>query len=362
MAKSSIAVVQVAVGKHELREFPVPPIGPDDGLLRVERCGICGSDVGQFNGEYDWLTYPVIPGHEPLGVIEEVGERAAERWGVRPGDRVALESSVPCRACRYCASGEYTSCPNRYNIGFTSTDVEPSLLGGYAQYLYLHPNTSVHKISKDVPLDIAALYNPLTCGVSWAAEAPNTQLGDTMLVMGCGQRGLACVVAAKAVGASMVIMTGRGTDQYKLSVALQLGADHVINIDEEDVIDRVRELTGGEGVDTVIDVVPYATQTFVEAVEVVRPRGTVILAGLKGATAVESLMTDRILLKALTIKGVLGKSSDAFRRAIRLMESGSLPVEILHTHTFPLEDAAKAIQTLSGEMEGEQPICVSLAP
>ena len=362
MAKSSIAVVQVAVGKHELQEFPVPVIGPDDGLLRVERCGICGSDVAQFKGEFSWLTYPVIPGHEPIGVIEEVGERAAERWGVRIGDRVVLESAVPCRSCRYCASGEYTSCPNRYNIGFTSTDVEPSLLGGYAQYLYLHPNTSVHKISKNVPLDIAALYNPLTCGVSWAAEAPNTQLGDTMVVMGCGQRGLACVAAAKAAGASMVIITGRGDDHYKLSAALRLGADHVINIDEEDVIDRVRELTDDEGVDTVIDVVPYATQTFVEAIEVVRTGGTVILAGLKGDKTVESFMTDRILLKAVTIKGVLGKGSDSFRRAIQLMESGSLPLESLHTHTFPLEDAAEAIQTLSGEIEGEQAICVDLAP
>ena len=151
------------------------------------------------------------------------------------------------------------------------------------------PTPSVHKISKNVPLDIAALYNPLTCGVSWAAEAPNTQLGDTMLVMGCGQRGLACVAAAKAAGASMVIITGRGDDHYKLSAALRLGADHVINIDEEDVIDRVRELTGDEGVDTVIDVVPYATQTFVEAIEVVRTGGTVILAGLKGDKTVRIL-------------------------------------------------------------------------
>ncbi len=121
------AAVQVGPRQIELREFPRPRTGPDDGLLRIEACGICGSDVEQYRGHLGG-RFPSIPGHEPLGIVEEVGERAAARWGVRPGDRVALEILVPCRACDRCLDGRYMACPNRRGTyGYTLLSSEPGL-------------------------------------------------------------------------------------------------------------------------------------------------------------------------------------------------------------------------------------------
>lgn len=126
------AVVQTGPSALEIREFPRPVIGPDDGLLRVEANGICGSDVEIFRGHLQGRSRPpFIPGHEPLGIIEELGERAAERWGVQVGDRVALEVIVPCRSCADCLVGRYQACRNKQNgHGVTPLDVEPALYGG----------------------------------------------------------------------------------------------------------------------------------------------------------------------------------------------------------------------------------------
>src|SRR5947209_1402912 len=141
MAERVRAAVQIGPGKIEIQDFARPVTGPDDGLLRVEVNGICGSDVEMFRGTLGRGRYPVIPGHEPVGLIEEVGERAARRWGVAPGDRVALEVIVPCRACRHCLTGHYQSCPHRtVGHGVTPVEVAPSLYGGFAEFLYLSPN------------------------------------------------------------------------------------------------------------------------------------------------------------------------------------------------------------------------------
>src|SRR5581483_1245597 len=129
MPKTITAAVQDGPGRLELRDLPRPVIGPDDGLLRVEACGICGSDVEQLRGEHTFLTYPLVPGHEPLGVIEEVSERAAARWGVRAGDRVVVEAIIPCRACATCLRGQYPLCPARFMHGFAPLSRAPGVWG-----------------------------------------------------------------------------------------------------------------------------------------------------------------------------------------------------------------------------------------
>ena len=123
-------------------------IGPDDGLLRVEAYGICGSDVEQYRGNMGQQQQPFVPGHEPLGIIEEIGERAAERWGVQPGDRVAVEILVPCRSCQLCLTGRYQSCRHRIGVTGASTrrNAGPASWGGFAEYIYLHPNAILHKV------------------------------------------------------------------------------------------------------------------------------------------------------------------------------------------------------------------------
>jgi threonine dehydrogenase-like Zn-dependent dehydrogenase len=252
MADMVRAAVQSGPRNIEIREFPRPQTGPDDGLLRVEANGICGSDIETYKGHMGGGDRPAfIPGHEPMGIVEEVGERAAQRWGVQPGDRVALEVIVPCRACMDCLTGRYQACKNRkYGHGVTGIDTAPALWGGMAEYMYLSPNSVLHKIDNSLPAAVAAMYNPLGAGVRWALHLGKVQLGDTVLVLGAGQRGIAAVIAARAAGAGTIIMTGLAADEHKLALAREFGAEHTIVVDgdkAEDIVERVREITNGAG-------------------------------------------------------------------------------------------------------------------
>nr|WP_274637283.1 zinc-binding dehydrogenase [Microbacterium bovistercoris] len=339
--------------------------GPDDGLLRVEANGICGSDVEIFRGHIGMNKDPFIPGHEPMGIIEEIGDRAAERWGVQVGDRVALEVIVPCRACGDCLTGNYQACRFRkYGHGVTGIDVEPSLWGGFAEYLYLSPNSILHKIDKTIPAEIAAMYNPLGAGVRWAVDLGEVGLGDSLLVLGAGQRGLAALIAAKAAGAGTVIVTGLQRDEHKLAVARELGADHTLVVDADgglDVVAAVQELTDGRGVDVALDVTPMAGQPITDALLSTRFGGRVVLAGLKGHREIP-LVTDVIVNRALTVKGAFGVDATANEKAIALLESGRFPLEKLHTHTFGLDQVDLAIETLAGETDDAGAIHVSVHP
>ncbi|WP_460776436.1 zinc-dependent alcohol dehydrogenase [Microbacterium sp. GXF7504] len=365
MTETVRAAVQTAPRTIEMREFLRPKIGPDEGLLRVEANGICGSDVEIYKGHMGGAGGPFIPGHEPMGIIEEVGERAAQRWGVQVGDRVALEVIIPCRACEDCLTGRYQSCRNRkYGHGVTGIEVEPSLWGGFAEYLYLSPNAVMHKIDKNLPVEIAALYNPIGAGVRWAVDLGGVGLGDTMLVLGSGQRGLAAIIAAKAAGAGTIIATGLAADAHKLAVARELGADHTLIVDgpeQLDTAEAVMELTDGRGVDVALDLTPMAAGPLTDALKSVRHGGRVVLAGLKGNREIP-LVTDLIINRAITIKGAYGVDADANKKAIALIESGRFPLEKLHTHTFGLDDVGLAIETLAGETDDTSAIHVSVHP
>ncbi|MEV5408192.1 zinc-binding dehydrogenase [Thermopolyspora sp. NPDC052614] len=369
MADTVRAAVQVAPRKIEIREFPRPKIGPDDGLLRVEANGICGSDVEIYKGHLGSASKgdpkPFVPGHEPMGIIEEVGERAAARWGVKPGDRVAVEIIVPCHSCRKCLTGQYQSCPNRTGShGVTPVDVAPSLWGGFAEYMYLSPNSILHPIDKTLPAEIAAMFNPLGAGVRWALHYGGVRLGDTVLILGSGQRGLAAVIACRAAGAGKIIVTGLAADAHKLALAREFGADHTIVVDgddAQDTVETVRELTDGEMADTVLELTPMAAGPITDALLAARHGGTVVLAGLKGGREIP-LKTDVIINRALTVKGAFGVDNRANREAIGIIESRRYPLEKLHTHSFTLDETALAIETLGGEVPGEAPIHVSVHP
>jgi threonine dehydrogenase-like Zn-dependent dehydrogenase len=340
--------VQTGPMAYEIQEFSRPSIGPDEGLLRVEACGVCGSDVEQYRGHLVRQgMFPLIPGHEPLGVIEEVGERAAERWGVSVGDRVAVEILRPCRACDYCLTGRYMSCPNRDGAyGMTPLSRAPSLWGGFTDYLYLHPWAILHKVSKDLPPEIAVMFNPLGAGVRWAAMLGEVGLGDTVLILGPGQRGLTSVIAARAAGAGTIIVTGLARDSGKLALAREFGADHTINVESEDVVERVRAITDGAMADVVLELTPIADQPIRDAIECVRHSGRIVLAGLKGGKSVE-LVTDRLINKGVTVRGAFGVNADAYIEAIRIIESGRFPLEKMHSGKYELADTEAAIQALA---------------
>lgn len=357
---------------YELREFAIPTIGADDAILRIEACGICGADVEQMRGEgLDMITsrypdgyFPIIPGHEMVGRIERIGSSAAARWGVGVGDRVAVEPNLPCKRCRECQAGT-RHCLDRSIPGFPAysqlpLSIEPSLWGGYSTHLYLHPYTQLHSVSDDVSASAAVLFNPVGNGFQWAVFTPRLEVGQTALVLGPGQRGLASVLALRTAGASKVLVTGLTRDAGKLELAREFGADRAIDVEQEDLQEAVFGATDGRGVDVVIDTTPGAPNNLLEAIKVVKAGGTIVVAGLKGHNPVTGLLTDQIISKELTIRGVLSASSRAFSEAIRLIEAEPKLLEKMLTHSFPLERAKEAVETLAGRYEQTQSICVSI--
>jgi threonine dehydrogenase-like Zn-dependent dehydrogenase len=180
--------------------------------------------------------------------------------------------------------------------------------------------------------------------------------------MGPGQRGLACVLACREAGASKIIVTGLAADARKLALAKDFGADHTIDVTNEDARERVQEITAGIGAEVVIDVSSYATEPVAQALDFAAPGGTVVLAGMKGFLPVPDFVSDKLVLKEIAIKGAIGVTSSGYASAIRMLESGRSPIARMHTHAFGLRDAELAIRTLAREVPGEESIHSCLLP
>ena len=358
------AMVQHGVRDLRPGTFPLPAIGREDALLRVEACGICGSDYEQFEGALP-VRFPVIPGHEPVGIIEEIGEDAARRWHVQRGDRVAVETLLPCGYCVDCVQGRYRLCRGTGGFsayGYKPVSMAPALWGGYAEYLYLDPHALVHRMSRDVPAELAVLFNPIGAGFRWAVDIPRLRVGETIVVLGPGQRGLAAVIAAREAGAGCIIVTGLARDERKLALAREFGAHHTIDVEADDLVRRVREITDGEMADVVLDVTAYATEAVTQAIDLAKRGGRVVLGGTKGPRPVENLLSDKIVGKELAVLGAFGVDWPAYEAAVKVIESGRYPLERMHTHTLPLSEAERGLALLAGKVAGEQAIHIALIP
>ena len=366
MAARVPAMVLTKPKTLEAREFARPAIGADDGLLRIEACGICGSDYEQYEGAQpqheDYTPFPVIPGHEPLGVIEEIGAKARQRWGVREGDRVAMRSGYGCGRCEACARWEPRLCATRGGTyGYTDVNKPPHLWGGYAEHMYLSPYSVMKKVDPRLPAGVAVMFNPLAAGLSWAVGVPRTGPGDRVVILGAGQRGLCCVIAAREAGARRIVITGLGRDAAKLALARELGAHATVDVEARDVVEAVREATGG-GAEVVVDTTPYAPQSLNHAVGMAVRKGRIVVAGLKGLRTANAFPVDDVIYKELTIRGVLSMPVDETFRAIDIIESGRYPFEKMHTLSLPLEQAEDAIHMLAGHVPGVNPIHLAIVP
>lgn len=360
---NSRAVVQTGERRLELTEFPVPDaIGDDEAVLAVEANGMCGSDWAQYlGGLTKYAPFPVIPGHETIGRIERVGERAAHRWGVAEGARVAVESAVPCGTCPRCRAGRWLACTQVQIYGLTTTTDEPPLSGGYAQYMVLRPNSIVYPLPDHLSTEDAVFFNPLGAGFDWAVSAAGTRVGDTVVIMGPGQRGLACVIAAREAGAARIIVGGRSARPWKLELASELGATDVVDTDHASIVEAVRDITGGAMADRAIDTTPAALQPVVDAMESLRPEGTLVLAGMKHGAGLPDIDTN-VITKALTVRGVSMASAWGKEQAIRTLASGRDDLSRLHTHTVPIDDLDRAMRILGGEVDGEEAMHITVTP
>jgi threonine dehydrogenase-like Zn-dependent dehydrogenase len=169
------------------------------------------------------------------------------------------------------------------------------------------------------------------------------------------------VIAARAVGAKQVVITGLSRDAQKLALARELGADATVNAETEDVVAAVREVTGG-GAEVVVDTTPFAPQSLNHAVAIAVRKGRIIVAGLKGLRPTHEFQADDVIYKELTIRGVLSMSVDDTFRAVDIIESRRYPFEKMHTHSFPLEQAEDAIRALAGRIPGVNPIHIAIMP
>lgn len=349
MSKTSAASVVTAPGVLSLRDFELPTIADDDGLLRVESCGVCGTDVRDLPRALP----PRIMGHEIVGVVESLGDRASTKWGVSEGDRILLEEYVPCGVCGICRSGDYRLCfqtdiltnPRPFRYGATSLAEAPALWGGYSQYVYLHSNAVVHPVPPGIESAAVPLAVPLSNGYEWMCLAGGIKPAECVVIIGPGQQGLACLFAAKLAGAAPVIVAGLRKDARRLAVAAEMGADLVVNTDETPLYDAVRDVTRGEMADMAIDAAAANERTLGDAVASLRKNGRLVI-GARNDEQV-SFPVGALRGKTLTIKGVRGHSCEAVAWALKVLPKHLPLAEKMSSGSFGLSDVDKALGVTS---------------
>lgn len=362
-----LAMTQIAAEVLEPRQYGLPRAPSTGAVLKMEAVGVCGSDVRQFLQD---PRTPRILGHENVGRIHEIGEAAREMWGLKEGDLVAVEEYLGCYRCEWCRLGEYRHCfrtdvsnnPEALRYGSTAASVPPGLWGGYGRYLYLPYGAVWHRVPEGVRPEDASLFIALGNGVQWTTVEGGLRAGQSLLIQGPGQMGAACVVAARSIGAELVIVTGLSLDADRLEVCRRLGADATIDVENDDVRERVAELTGGRGVDVTIDATARAgSDPLHVAVDVLKRRGGRMV--VQGGQRVDQFPLDRLLAHYVTLQTARGHSYASVERGLQILASGRFPVELMHTHDFPLAEAARAVNATKGELvEGQRALHVAILP
>jgi len=323
------------------REFPVPEVGDDNVLLKIEMVSICGSDRHLCTGHHRLSSFPKILGHEIVGYVYKAGKNAKDIYDVEVGDRVTVEPYISCTTCKYCLTGNYQAhVPHKnYGVGIDCTE-PPYLWGGYGEYMYIVPGSKLYKINPGVPATAACLSSVIGNGVRWVRTKGQVRYGESVAIMGAGAQGLAAVIAAKEIGAYPIIVLGLTKDKYKFEVAKEFGADYCIDLQQEDPVEAIKRVTNGEMVDVAIECagVPATVQMVFKLPKVC---GRVVLSGLTGGRSVE-IVTDRIVNDELIVRGGHGQSWDV-GEATAIINSRKYPVEHMISHTFPLEEVSKAM-------------------
>lgn len=351
------AIVCFGPEDYQLVERAIPIPGPGEALVKVEAVGICASDLKCYHGATKfwgdetraaWAETDVIPGHEFVGIVVEADQEARDRWNISLGDRVVSEQIVPCWSCRYCKRGEYWMCAVHDIYGFKR--VTP---GAMAEYMVFPVGALVHKISKNIPPAHAAFTEPLSCALH-AVERANIAFDDVVVVAGCGPIGLGMVAGARAKNPAHVIALD--LSDAKLELARKCGADIVVNIGKEDASPIVMALTEGYGADVYLEGSGHPSAV-IQGLTLLRKLGTYVEYGVFGSdvTVDWSIISDD---KELDVLGAhLGPH--CWPAAIRMIESGILPLDEICTHQLPLKDFKQGLDLVSN---GSSSIKVSLIP
>lgn len=349
-----LAALRVGPGKTEIREYPMPEVPEDAALLKMAVAGICGTDVKLY--QHPPSAAPVIMGHENIGYIAKAGREFTRRKGFKEGDLVFVEHYVACGKCEWCHLGQYRHCentdwrnnPDSIRYGYTPADKAPYLWGGFAQYVYLPWNAVVHRVPAGVSPELAGLVTPMANGVEWSLFEGGVGYNSTVLIQGPGQQGLSQTVICKQAGAALIIVTGTSKDEARMKVAKLLGADYVIDVQKEDPLARIMEITGGKGVDVSLDCTAGAGTTpillGIDALK--RKAGTIVVQG--ELNEFPNFPLAKMTVKYVTLKSARGHSYKACELALQQLASKRFPLELVTTHTFGLKDVDLAIRSVGG--------------
>ncbi len=362
----SRAAVTTAPGHVEVRTFDVPDPEPGAVILRMRLSGICGTDKHTYRGESKQyagtaherdLVYPLICGHENVGVVEAVGGEVRDSSGrpVRPGDRIVPGANVPCGHCVACRNGlPYYLCRELEDYG-NSLDCgrPPHLLGGWAEYLYLLPGTPLFRVPDELPDEVAVLTEVMAVthgvekGLDVLALFGGSPVGFSVAVLGVGPLGLCHLAKARMLGAGMVVATDRLPG--RLAKAAGFGVDLALDASATEMRGRVESVmtaTDGLGVDLALDC-SGVPETFTEALAMVRPGGVVVEAGTfvdMGPVAINP--NSAICTRNVAVLGIGGEIAPGYDASMRLMAANleRYPLREIVTHRFPLEAAATALE------------------
>ena len=369
MARGKAAVLDRPMGTFTVEEFEVPEPAPGTVLLRMELAGCCATDAHAYFGWWE-TPFPVILGHENVGVVEAIGAGGRQDYlgrDLNVGDRVIARTGS-CGHCYECRALRLPRrCRNRSVIhGYNRLDAAP-FSGGYGEYLYLSAPESTFMLKIDVRPSIAALHEPLGVGAH-AVRRAQPKLGDTVVVQGCGAIGLFTLGLARLAGATRAIVVGGPAERLELARAF--GADVTLDIGElRTPEERTRavlaETPGGIGADVVFGCVGLAS-AWPEGIGYLRDgEGRFLEVGLASdAGEVAFNPCTQLVAKNATLIGALGVYDQDSVAAVRVMEHGRLPLDRVVSHQLPLERVGEAMTALNGDyrVDGRTAVKIAIAP
>ncbi|MDT2833773.1 zinc-binding dehydrogenase [Vagococcus carniphilus] len=332
-----VCKTQKGYDQMELITLDIPKATKDKVLIEVACTGICGSDIHTFKGEYSNPTTPVILGHEFSGKVVEVGD---EVTNVKVGDRVTSETTFSvCGNCEYCKDKNYNLCPNRKGLGTQQN-------GSMANFV-LAREESIHILPETLSYEGAAMSEPLACCVHAMYQKSRLELKDTILIIGPGPIGLYLLQIAKEIG-STVIMSGITQDSHRLKLAKDLGADYIIDTQQNSLEELINFVTKGSGVDKVYDA-SGSIHAINDCIPYIKKKGELIQVGLF-KDKFNSIDLESIIQREITYVGSRSQNPEDWPIAIHLLDKGAIAIDRIITKKFDLRDWRKAFNSvMSGE-------------
>ncbi len=327
------ALVLTEYNHFEYRDIPAPDFGPDEVLIRVKACGICGSDVHGMDGSTGRRRPPIVMGHEAAGVIAETGDKVTA-W--RKGDRVTFDSTVYCGKCWFCRRGEINLCDSRRVLGVSCDDYR--LDGAFAQYVAV-PQHILYSLPEEFSFAQATLVETLSIALHAVSRTPLSP-DDTALVVGAGMVGLLVVQGLRLAGCGQIIAVD--LEQGRLDLACRLGADVGLKADSVDVPAEVFRMTGGRGADVAVEAVGI-TPAINSAVASLRKGGYLTLVGNLSPTV--ELPLQAVVTGEVTVYGSCASRGE-YPAAIEAIAGGKVNVDTLISATAPLSEGASWFERL----------------